>query len=279
MPDLDFFENSIAGYTTSNLYVGAPGTTFALHEEDMNLGSVNYLVSGAPKVWYCVPPADCIAVVNLISKLFANSTLAKTCPQAVMHKRFLIHPDTLRENGITCSRIVQEQGDLIVTFPGAFHFGYNTGFNVAEATNFATHEWYSGGHLQDSWDVGKCTCKSAPRFFFEKEMVLKGLKRVAVRFGLDPITMTPLSSTSFPVAGSALVISKEGKKRVKKKKMMKMAKIEDLTKNDMSVGIDEWSLHPPPLHHHLLLLLLLELPCPRKTRLKIVDGKLRQHNL
>jgi len=58
------------------------------------------------KVWYCVPPADYIAVVNLISKLFANSTLVKTCPQAVMHKRFLIHPDTLRENGITCSRIV-----------------------------------------------------------------------------------------------------------------------------------------------------------------------------
>ena len=83
-----------------------------------------------------------------------------------MHKRFLIHPDILRKHGITCSRIVQEQGDLIVTFPGAFHFGYNTAYNIAEATNFATHEWYSMGSLKQSWKLGPCSCLERKRFFF-----------------------------------------------------------------------------------------------------------------
>jgi len=173
MPDLDFYEDTIEGYTSSALYIGASGTTFALHAEDMNLASVNYLIAGAPKVWYCVPPSEYTKVVDLISKIFAGSSLVKSCPQAVMHKQFLVHPDTLRDHGIVCSRIVQQPGDLIITHPGAFHFGYNTGFNIAEATNFATSEWYTGGHLQDSWNVGRCSCLSDSRFYFKKELVLK----------------------------------------------------------------------------------------------------------
>jgi len=193
MPDLDFYEDTIEGYTSSALYIGASGTTFALHAEDMNLASVNYLIAGAPKVWYCVPPSEYTKVVDLISKIFAGSSLVKSCPQAVMHKQFLVHPDTLRDHGIVCSRIVQQPGDLIITHPGAFHFGYNTGFNIAEATNFATSEWYTGGHLQDSWNVGRCSCLSDSRFYFKKELVLKGLRRVGRRFGLDLSKLPPSS--------------------------------------------------------------------------------------
>lgn len=89
----------------------------------MNLGSVNFLLAGTPKVWFCVPPAYYRSVVDLVSELFVHVPLVRSCPQAVMHKQFLIHPDTLRARGIPVSRIVQRPGDLIMTAPGAFHFG------------------------------------------------------------------------------------------------------------------------------------------------------------
>lgn len=35
-------------------------------------------------------------------------------------------------------QIMQEAGQIIVTFPFGYHAGYNVGFNCAEAVNFLT---------------------------------------------------------------------------------------------------------------------------------------------
>lgn len=41
----------------------------------------------------------------------------------------------------------------VITFPGSYHFGFNTGFNVAESTNFAVPEWVPIGEAASS-----CMC-------------------------------------------------------------------------------------------------------------------------
>jgi hypothetical protein len=181
----NFQGGGLPGCTDSMLYVGAAGTTFFLHAEDQNLGSCNYLLSGAPKVWNGVPGEYYEKVVELVRETYSDVKLARDCPQAVMHKRFLLRPDVLRAAGIPSCRLVQRPGDLVVTSPGAFHWGYNTGFNIAEATNFATSEWWTGRHLHRALAVGLCSCKEAPRFHFDMEAIEEALAIEGERFGIE----------------------------------------------------------------------------------------------
>lgn len=184
VPTLGFKDGKISGYTTPMLYVGGPGATFAVHSEDQNLYSCNYLVAGAPKVWHAVPPEFYSKVVAFVHSTYASDPLVRSCPQAVMHKRFLITPEALARAGIPVSRIVQRPGDMILTAPGAFHWGYNTGYNLAEASNFANKAWYFGGHFHDSLSAGQCTCKEYPRFTFDDIELRAGLKAVGGPFGI-----------------------------------------------------------------------------------------------
>jgi len=142
----------LPGVTTAYLYAGMWASTFAAHTEDLNLPSINYIHAGAPKYWYSISPEDSKRFESLASSHFA--AVSKSCPEFLRHKRNLLSPSVLKKAGIKYKTQIQYPGEFMITFPGSYHFGFNTGFNMAESTNFAIPEWVHIGRK-----AGVCLCQ------------------------------------------------------------------------------------------------------------------------
>ena len=57
----------------------------------------------------------------------------------------IIAPSIVKSHAIPVSKIIQYEGEFIITFPYAYHAGFNYGFNCAESTNFALERWIEYG--------------------------------------------------------------------------------------------------------------------------------------
>jgi len=136
-------EEKFPGINLPYLYIGMWRATFSWHVEDMDLYGVNYLHHGAPKTWYCVPPQYGYKLEQLAQKLFPD--MAETCFNLLRHKAVMIGPEILKANNIPFNKLVHEQGTIMVVFPHAYHAGFNHGFNMAEAINFALPRWVEYG--------------------------------------------------------------------------------------------------------------------------------------
>lgn len=128
---------------------------FGWHKEDVDLYSVNYLHTGAAKIWYCVPPSHSRRFDAMARSLFPHAAAA--CPAFVRHKDVMISPSVLRKHAVPFVQARQEAGEFVVLNAGAYHAGYNLGFNCAEAVNFALPEWLEVGR-----DCQACTCEALP---------------------------------------------------------------------------------------------------------------------
>lgn len=144
---------AIPGVTQPYLYAGSWRAFFAWHTEDLDLHSVNYLHTGAPKTWYVIPPA-----ARERFELFARDLLpelSRSCSEFLRHKEILLSPALLAAHSIPLVKVVHRAREFVVVGPGAYHAGFNHGYNIAESVNFATPAWVPIG-AQASF----CTCRS-----------------------------------------------------------------------------------------------------------------------
>jgi histone demethylase JARID1 len=132
-------KGDISGMTVPWLYVGMCFSTFCWHNEDHYAYSANYQHFGATKTWYGIPGKDAYAFEAAMRK--AVPELFATQPDLLFQLVTILPPNQLRKAGVEVYALDQRAGQFVITFPQAYHAGFNHGFNFNEAVNFAPADW------------------------------------------------------------------------------------------------------------------------------------------
>ncbi|XP_030643619.1 lysine-specific demethylase 5A isoform X2 [Chanos chanos] len=133
----------ISGMKVPWLYVGMCFSSFCWHIEDHWSYSINYLHWGEPKTWYGVPAHAAEQLEAVMKKLAPE--LFDSQPDLLHQLVTIMNPNVLMEHGVPVFRTNQCAGEFVVTFPRAYHSGFNQGYNFAEAVNFCTADWLPMG--------------------------------------------------------------------------------------------------------------------------------------
>lgn len=133
----------ISGMKVPWMYVGMCFSTFCWHNEDHWSYSINYLHWGEPKTWYGVPGSSAESFETAMKS--AAPELFQSQPDLLHQLVTIMNPNVLSESGVPVCRTDQHAGEFVITFPRAYHAGFNQGYNFAEAVNFAPADWLKRG--------------------------------------------------------------------------------------------------------------------------------------
>ncbi|KAJ3157751.1 hypothetical protein HDU89_000129 [Geranomyces variabilis] len=145
LPDSLFcnIRNDISGMMIPWLYVGMVFSTFCWHTEDHYTYSINYLHWGETKTWYGIPASNADRFEETMKKRVPE--LFEGNPDLLFHLTTMLSPAVLMKNNVQVVGCDQRPGEFVITFPRAYHAGFNHGFNFAEAVNFALPNWLPYG--------------------------------------------------------------------------------------------------------------------------------------
>ena len=140
---LHYVSYPIHGVNTPMLYFGMLFSRFCWHVEDDDFNSISYLHEGAPKSWWGVPSSSSEQFERIFREEYAEHI--QDNPSLRYAKGVMLNPSKLLEAGLPVSHLTHRPGTFVVTFPHAYHCGFNHGVNVAEAVNFAGFDWLKHG--------------------------------------------------------------------------------------------------------------------------------------
>ncbi|UZJ55481.1 hypothetical protein CBS101457_004801 [Exobasidium rhododendri] len=140
---LRYIKSDISGMTVPWLYVGMMFSTFCWHNEDHFTYSINYQHFGETKTWYGVPGSDAELLESTIQA--AAPDLFEQSPDLLFQLVTMMSPDKLQSQGVKVYACDQRANEFVITYPKAYHSGFNHGFNLNEAVNFAPSDWIDFG--------------------------------------------------------------------------------------------------------------------------------------
>lgn len=148
------------------LHVGMVFSACCWYRDPHHLPWIEYLHTGANKIWYGIPDS--------MSDLF-HATLKKLVPNYCRNKSLwlpsdtaMIPPSILVESGVSLCTTVQEPGQYVVVFPKAFTSSISTGYVVSESVYFAPPYWLQTGQI--AFDEMRNSCE--PSMFSYERLIL-----------------------------------------------------------------------------------------------------------
>ncbi|KAI3626144.1 hypothetical protein CBS9595_001505 [Malassezia furfur] len=140
---LRYIKSEISGMTVPWIYIGMMFSAFCWHNEDHYTYSVNYQHWGATKTWYGVPGADADKFEAAMQRIAPE--LFEACPDLLLQLVTMMSPALAKREGVRTYACNQRPNEFVLTFPKAYHSGFNHGFNLNEAVNFALPDWVMDG--------------------------------------------------------------------------------------------------------------------------------------
>ncbi|KAK2465991.1 hypothetical protein APHAL10511_001632 [Amanita phalloides] len=140
---LRYIKSDISGMTVPWIYVGMAFSTFCWHNEDHYTYSINFMHWGETKTWYGIPGEDAEKFETAIK--YEAPELFEAQPDLLFQLVTLMNPQRVSEAGVRVYACNQRAGEFVITFPKAYHAGFNHGLNFNEAVNFALPDWLPYG--------------------------------------------------------------------------------------------------------------------------------------
>ncbi|BEJ14724.1 hypothetical protein CspHIS471_0404910 [Cutaneotrichosporon sp. HIS471] len=163
---LRYIKSDISGMTVPWIYVGMLFSAFCWHNEDHYTYSVNYMFWGETKTWYGIPGGSADKFEEAIKR--EAPELFERQPALLYQLVTMMNPGRLRDQGVDVYACDQRPNEFVITFPKAYHCGFNHGLNFNEAVNFALPDWLKDGH--DS--VRRYAEHAKPPVFSHEELLI-----------------------------------------------------------------------------------------------------------
>jgi histone demethylase JARID1 len=121
-------KSKINDMTTPWFSIGMCFSAFSWHTEDQYAYSIDYMHFGDTKTWYGVPGADAEKLEAAMKKMapetlnLLSGRLVDTSP--------MLNPRALLKENVPVYAIDQGPGEFVLTFPKAYHSGFNHGVGI-----------------------------------------------------------------------------------------------------------------------------------------------------
>lgn len=141
---LDQTHCRISGIHTPMAYISEKfGIIFSIHKEDTDAVALNVLLAGSRKIWFVIAPQHARKFEDAIAKDLGVK--GRKCDSWVRHQNLYVPRAKLDEHKIYYCLFAQEVNQVVITFTGAYHQGFDAGPNIAEGVNYGDKYWTPEG--------------------------------------------------------------------------------------------------------------------------------------